>query len=335
MATHVGILPNDVLDTLLSQLEDSDSAQQQRNLRFLRLPHPRTGVPSLFLPYELRDAKQTSILEVQMIAPPNQRSWFLSEGQVLENGNLLMMTPIDPAFLLIPLLQTTIPLNGGTATFRPLDDVIDLAVEKMTLSPPYPPDPKDPTTRISQKDIRTFLSLDCAHSAMKRVCEVKEITSEITVYRYSVEKVISYLKIKVDRLNNPELFETSRTLVRTLAKDGLMEDGKEQLLEAGRLKSACDLVCQYAPTTIRSALLAAYDFASFDLYMKSLQDEAASLAAAEMSKAEAKESKGAKGDKSGDKKRKGPAKGSVGVEKLKKANTRGMAKLSTFFQAKS
>jgi hypothetical protein len=58
-----------------------------------------------------------------------------------------------------------------------------------------------------------------------------EVTPEITVYRYSPEKLLAYIQKKVSRLNSPALFETSKALVRTLARDGLMEDGKEQLLE--------------------------------------------------------------------------------------------------------
>ena len=70
--------------------------------------------------------------------------------------------------------------------------------------------------------------------------------------------------------------------------------------------------------------------------MKSLDAEAALLSAAEMAKVEIKESKTASNAKSGaDKKRKAPVRASMGVEKLKKANTKGMAKLSTFFQQKT
>ena len=60
---------------------------------------------------------------------------------------------------------------------------------------------------------------------------MKEITQDITVYRFSVEKVLACLRTKVARLNTPALFETTRTLIRTLAKNGFMEDGKEHLLE--------------------------------------------------------------------------------------------------------
>ncbi len=58
-----------------------------------------------------------------------------------------------------------------------------------------------------------------------------EITPEIMVYRYSQEKFVETLKVKVARLSIPALFESSNTLIRGLAKDGLMEDGKEALLE--------------------------------------------------------------------------------------------------------
>ena len=77
-----------------------------------------------------------------------------------------------------------------------------------------------------------------------------------------------------------------------------------------------------------------HSFAALETHLKLLQAESAAHAAAEMSKMEIKESKtGAATKGAAGKKRK--AAGSTGVEKLKKANTKGMAKLSTFFQPKS
>ena len=66
--------------------------------------------------------------------------------------------------------------------------------------------------------------------------------------------------------------------------------------------------------------------------MKTLQDEAAASAAADMRKMEIKESKTAAAAKATDKKRKNA---SQGVEKLKKANTKGMANISSFFKPKA
>ena len=70
----------------------------------------------------------------------------------------------------------------------------------------------------------------------------------------------------------------SRTLVRSLAKDGLMDDRKEELLEcalfvhhisltnimypfpARRMKLACELLSQYLPRDILQDLIASYEY---------------------------------------------------------------------------
>jgi ribonuclease H2 subunit B len=60
---------------------------------------------------------------------------------------------------------------------------------------------------------------------------IPEITEDIVVYRLSLQKIVEYLRLKVARLAIPEVLEVSRTLIRGLAKDGLVEDGKESLLQ--------------------------------------------------------------------------------------------------------
>ena len=61
-----------------------------------------------------------------------------------------------------------------------------------------------------------------------------EITENITVYRYSQERALGYLRSKVLRLSEPKTLEISRSITRNLAKDGLMEDGNEELLKGER-----------------------------------------------------------------------------------------------------
>lgn len=65
---------------------------------------------------------------------------------------------------------------------------------------------------------------------------MKDINDSISVYRFSQEKFISYLMKKVARLRNAEIQDGSRTLIRVLAKNGLLDEGNEQLLE-------CKLYC--------------------------------------------------------------------------------------------
>ena len=58
-----------------------------------------------------------------------------------------------------------------------------------------------------------------------------DITSELTVYRYSEDNVVGYLQAKVSRLSKHPVADKSRTIIRNLAKDGSMDDAKEDSLE--------------------------------------------------------------------------------------------------------
>ncbi|KAI0630363.1 ribonuclease H2, subunit B [Trametes polyzona] len=326
MSCHFGILPADLLQAISRQLEshppDEGANGAPNGLRLLRLPHPRTGIPSLFVPHETPET--SVVLEVQSISPPNRRSWF-TEEEVAEDGKLLVMTPVDPAFLLIRLLQCTLPADGTPGNFRPADDIIEEAAAKVASSA------VEGGQTVTSDDILHLSTLRCIPLAMRRVCEFKEITPDITVFRYSPDRTLECLRAKVSRLSHESISELSRTLNRNLAKDGLLEDGKEELLAAARIRGACDLLSQYLPRNVFERLLSTYDFASLDAHMKALKEESMALAAVNMNAVEAKESKEQKSTGT-DKKRK--AKGSHGVEQLKKANTKGMAKLSTFFQKK-
>lgn len=57
-----------------------------------------------------------------------------------------------------------------------------------------------------------------------------DIGAGMRVYRYLPSKLTEYLKKKVDHLSASSLQELSRSVTRTFAKDGLLEDGKEDLL---------------------------------------------------------------------------------------------------------
>lgn len=107
---------------------------------------------------------------------------------------------------------------------------------------------QDASTSVGVEDVMKFIAFECTKKAMKRICDVKgkpdglrtapfltqnvtEITPEITVFRYSPEKLLQELRKKVAALSVPRITEMSRCLVRSLAKDALMEDKNENLLE--------------------------------------------------------------------------------------------------------
>lgn len=67
---------------------------------------------------------------------------------------------------------------------------------------------------------------------------ISDITSDMTVYRFSPVKVIEYAKLKVARIAIPLVFETCRALVQEVAKNDLMEDDAEDLLSGGAMSAA-------------------------------------------------------------------------------------------------
>lgn len=169
------------------------------------------------------------------------------------------MSPIDPTFLLFPILQATNPVrlfpchgclthilaqpeDGYEHHFRPADDIFEdasLKIEERRHD--------DASYDVNAQDILQLGSLPCIKDALRRVCDMKgelhrlavrsffltpiEITSEIEVYRFSESKALEYLRKKVAYLSSPSTVEGSKTLLRNLAKDGLFDDGNEKLLE--------------------------------------------------------------------------------------------------------
>ncbi|KZT70988.1 hypothetical protein DAEQUDRAFT_688381 [Daedalea quercina L-15889] len=333
MNHHVIVLPDDIFQTITTKINGDATRGDvtQTGLRFLRLPHPRTGLSALFLPHELPDKSVSVMLEVQAVAPPNPRSWFMPEGEVLKDGQLLLLTPIDPVFLLIPLLKCSCPYDDTPSSFRSAEDLFEAATS--TFLKTMGSDESSEPASHTLDDLLRLLSYQCIDSAMKRICEVKEITAEIVVYRYSHEKTIHYLKAKVRRLSAPTSCEISATIIRQLARDGLMDDGKEELLDLARTKAACELLSQYLLSDLYADLLKQYDFAALNTHLIAIQAEQTAIAESSAPAPKARKAK-AQNQKSdaAEKKRKAASKSSNGVEKLKKANVKGMAKISSFFQ---
>ncbi|KAF9051156.1 hypothetical protein BDZ89DRAFT_1154061 [Hymenopellis radicata] len=297
MQLQIGILPEDVLQATCAQIEAADGHQW----RFVRLPHPRSALPTLFYlsPGNNANDAYSQVLEVQAVSPSNKRSWFVDQS-VVADGKLLMMTPIDPAFLLIPLLHLVAP-NAGATSFRTAEDIFEECVTRIK--------EKDDAGEIAEVDLSRLFAMGCMEAALHRICETKDVASTIT---------------KVNHLSAAPVADISRSITRNFAKDGLFEDDREELLKAARLRVACDLISHYLSAEWSNKLTACYDFKALDVHLTDLHNQETQVAVSKSTKAAAA---------APEKKRKA-GKGSQGVEKLKKVNTKGMAKLSTFFTKK-
>jgi len=110
------------------------------------------------------------------------------------------------------------------------------------------------------------------------------------------------------------------------------------ILIEGRIKAACDLVAQYIPPNVKEGLLASYECVLspksptlvLTLYSLAALHKHIQTNSVDGALKSATNTKDAESKAEADKKRKA-VKASAGVEKLKKANVKGMAKMTSFF----
>ncbi|KAL4915312.1 ribonuclease H2, subunit B [Aspergillus aurantiobrunneus] len=97
--------------------------------RFVTLPSPRTGDPTRYF-----FCPKLGVYEFTVVASQSPRSilYTFSEGEsqkaqgsISKTAELLVATPIDILFFMIPLLCSSPSSNGGKRLFQPLDDIID------------------------------------------------------------------------------------------------------------------------------------------------------------------------------------------------------------------
>jgi len=226
------------------------------------------------------------------------------------------MTPVDPVFLLIPILRAAQPADGTPGKFRPIDDIFEESTLKLCTQERF--------SFLKSADLSRFTALDCVRDAVKRMCDYQDLTDELIVYRYSRVKLLQYLSSKVSHLSQSVVFDTYPSLQRQLAKDGLLDLEKKELQKAGRLRIACEIVSQYLTPDLSQELIALYELAALNEYVRTLAEETIVITSAR--------SVGNAREATNDKKRKAVTQLSNGVSKLMKVNTSGMAKISSFFK---
>ncbi|BEJ16780.1 hypothetical protein CspHIS471_0601810 [Cutaneotrichosporon sp. HIS471] len=148
----------------------------------------------------------------------------------------------------------------------------------------------------------------------------------VAYYRPSREAMLSIVKAKVDRLAAADNFNKFDHLVRGLGRDGLLETSADPtLVQAARTCAAIEHVAQYLPPSLLASLSSSYDLAAYNAY---LADRVAAARAAEAPIVSEKKDKGTK-------RKLAKSESSRGVEALKKVNTNGMAKMTSFFKPKT
>ncbi|KAL1408621.1 hypothetical protein Q8F55_005434 [Vanrija albida] len=301
---------------------------------YLRLPHPRTGQPQLYLSHP----DGAGLSEVTKVSGAQGRTWFI--GDTIAPGSMLVHQPLDVLFLAIPIALDLIPSAKAPAPFQPLPDLLATASSSsaFALKPAFSP---SAAVESYNADVQRLVQLKAFRRAFKACCDKRSVDAAPpspppeggekakgqTYYRPSTDAIVRVLRRKVDLLASPEQFNKFDHLVRGLGRDGLLGAGvEEELVQAARNRAAIEHVAQFLPPTLLPTLVATYEFAALEAHDA---NRAAAAAAAAAPVVNEKKDKGVK--------RKAPVKEtSRGVEALKKVNTTGAQRsmMAGFFKPK-
>ncbi|GAA5891678.1 hypothetical protein JCM6882_006164 [Rhodosporidiobolus microsporus] len=354
---HVCILPGSV------PVDSSSSSS-----RFLRLPHPRTHQPALFVPFEREAGSEESrdgLLEVQKVQfdADKSRCWFI-EQDVVSDGSISLFSPFDPVFLAISYLTALQPHYLSYA------DTWD-AIASHQFEQPRPADGKKAEEGKEEpsfvEDLTRLGQMKCVKERLMKVCETQEHEGT-TLYRVSQPSVLALLKAKIEALakagegvfgplestspgekkaeevesaadeNAPPPAKKRRfsTVTRGLGKEAVGNGHglSEEIQTEARQRYAVGIIANYLPPALAQTLLASYTFPTLTAYLSTNTGSSVLNTTYLPGRGSAKfADDGADlGGGSAAKKRKAEAsKGSRGVEALKKVNTKGMSSLKDMF----
>lgn len=142
-------------------IDDIDLSQQ--HLQYTVLPHPTFG-PQVFLQCN------NYLYELQSVQPRRHGSWFVNQ-KVISNGSFLVANKIDPRFLLLPFFE------NSSQKYSPLNQIVL---------------PSENCNRIPLEHASTW--------KLDEVCDVNDkLGDDMILYRWNAEKVLLWLRGKVDR----------------------------------------------------------------------------------------------------------------------------------------
>ncbi|KAI8048965.1 ribonuclease H2, subunit B [Syncephalis plumigaleata] len=169
---------------------ETNSSSISSDLLVVSLPHPRTGFNNQYA----IDGGQ--LLELQQVNPPDTpASWFINDT-VQQDGSLLLFTPIDPLFILLPMLvQCRRQTSDSLGVYCSQQDILD---------------------SMGDEHGQLMACLPSLVYSLDRICDTQVIPGYDKVYRLNDERVIAWLKYKIERIvNRFDSFTTLKNMERT------------------------------------------------------------------------------------------------------------------------
>ncbi|XP_072466596.1 ribonuclease H2 subunit B isoform X2 [Notamacropus eugenii] len=190
---------------------------------FTRLHNPCTGEAALYL----FDTNAQQLFEVKAFHE-EYHSWFIGQT-VQHDGRLLLVTPMDPLFMVLYYL---IKAEKEQGKFQPLDQVV-----------------------IDAEFPSCFMLLQCARLRpfLHHVTEEKEIGNK-KFYKYSKEKTLKWLNKKVDQTVRALKIGNVNVGTRVLSATFVPGDHGSNVKEEDYIRYAHGLISEYIPKELSEDL---------------------------------------------------------------------------------
>jgi len=250
---------------LMSKDEKSDAKSillQQSGLHLVKLPHPKGGIPVMFM----QDGDD-QLYDLQSAAPRKHASWFINQ-RVSSDPSFYMASRIDPRFLVLPYLE-----KAG-ARFSPLDQIVTVA---------------DSCARLSLEKAVAW--------GLHELCDINDkFGDDMILYRHNEAKALEWLRskatrtarvlaaqrIKKERASN-SLFVGSFNVAAQSAQSGAIAAAAAEAADSQPLVSDSDvgreetrvalqIVCDYLNDATATKLVESFDMRLSDLAPSKAQE---------------------------------------------------------------
>jgi len=220
--------------------------------RLYVLPHPRSGVPTYFAVHD------DATYELLVVRPDQRaaRSWMLAPrggaprpGHILRDGALHVLSPMDPALLLLGLLAPV----WGERRLCPRDDLAEAAAEHHAARRAADLAARAPEAAPSTPawpDIATVLALPAMQAPLTRICATQAEPSahDGLVYRLDEARVYALLTRKVERV-----LHDAADVVAAQSQRHCGAEATDAEIAAAQRRVATDLVATYVPPAVDDA----------------------------------------------------------------------------------
>ncbi|KAI9353877.1 ribonuclease H2, subunit B [Obelidium mucronatum] len=217
----------------LAIVATAEATREESFTTLVPLPHPRTGEAVYFA------LSPQSLLQVTRHAT-EKRSCFVGDN-VLQDGSFLVMTPFDPLFLLLPLLDNPSSSMG--------EDEDALPPSKKAKAN----DPKEslPKRRFEQLEnilhsekfpqLSEVADIEGLEQKLSKICDIDSTIPGMTFFRLNDEKTKVWLLEKSSKLL--EKYDSYDLLkVNGQWESGLSEDEKKEHQKSMIFKLICEVV---------------------------------------------------------------------------------------------